>query len=66
MPTDQDQVTIIVDRLMIERAAHKQAYIDAYLAGTGYTIDQVQLVEEQIFDNALNRIVINYYLQRKL
>lgn len=55
-----------IDKIMVERAQWKEAYITAYLSATGYKITDLELIEEQVFDNALNRIVINYYLQKKL
>jgi hypothetical protein len=63
--TNQDNIAHLIDHIMLNRAQWKEVYIAAYLSATGYTMEEVELVEQQRFDNALNTVIISYYLQRK-
>lgn len=59
----QDSLALAAERLIRERLEVKEAYIAAYLASTGDSIEDVELVEQSHYTGTT--VLTKYFLRRK-
>jgi hypothetical protein len=58
--------TSVIDTMTNERAEWKEVYLKEYLKVTGYTVDQIEIVECSKFDPVLSVMTIKWYARKKL